>query len=296
VKSTNITKFLDKEKALKTILAFLFFMFSTFAASIFGGQAQASAAPIVNSTAPSSVVVTGGDSVTVVGEGFEASSRLEINGIPTTSSYVNAQTITFNSVATVAGAKRVTVVNEDGQRFTLNAGITYTDIAPVLTSISPSSGPAAGEQLITANGTNFSVGKRQASQIATGSNFTCGLYDESVYCWGANNVGQLGNGTNVNSLTPVLVDTGAVLGVKSIKQLTAGSSHACVLTTDGIVACWGSNNNGQLGINTTAGQANKPTLVYSAGVLSNTKLNFIPPAQLPTTEMSTAGEITHSLR
>ena len=62
------------------------------------------------------------------------------------------------------------------------------------------------------------------------------------YAWGHNQVGQLGNGTYVNSSVPVPV-TGLPSGVSAI---SAGDGHGVALVND-FVATWGSNNFGQLG-------------------------------------------------
>jgi alpha-tubulin suppressor-like RCC1 family protein len=61
-------------------------------------------------------------------------------------------------------------------------------------------------------------------------------------CWGKNDVGELGNGTEVNSSTPVQVP-----GLTGVVQLVAGYDHFCAMKSDGTVWCWGGNNNGQIG-------------------------------------------------
>lgn len=74
--------------------------------------------------------------------------------------------------------------------------------------------------------------------------FTCGVASAGdVYCWGANERGQLGDGTFVDRTTPVKV-TG--LGAKAL-EVTCGRSHACARTEGGLVACWGNAELGQLG-------------------------------------------------
>jgi alpha-tubulin suppressor-like RCC1 family protein/signal transduction histidine kinase len=243
------------------------FVLSIFATTLLANQSDASAAPVVSSAAPSTVSVVGGDSVTIIGDGFEANSKVEINGISTVSSYVNAQTITFNTVATVAGSKRVTVVNSDGQRYNLENGISYSEAPPVLTSVSPNSGPVSGGQQISVLGSNLSIGKKQASQIANGDFFTCGLYDGAIYCWGTNTRGQLGDGTTVDSLTPVAVKTDGVLAGKTIKSISAGAQYACALTTDGVMACWGGSASGQLGRGSTT-SSSVPVTPTMTGVLN----------------------------
>lgn len=65
-------------------------------------------------------------------------------------------------------------------------------------------------------------------------------------CWGANDVGQLGNGaTSPSSSTPVVVS-----GLTAVTSVSSGGSHSCALLADNTVRCWGQNSDGQLGNNT----------------------------------------------
>lgn len=73
------------------------------------------------------------------------------------------------------------------------------------------------------------------------------LNNGTARCWGANEVGQLGDGTKTSRNQPVSVT--AVTA--NISAIIAGGLHTCVLTTSGGVKCWGGNKDGQLGNNTT---------------------------------------------
>ena len=85
--------------------------------------------------------------------------------------------------------------------------------------------------------------------IDTGFFYTCALtMTGGIKCWGANNHGQLGDGTGVPKSSPVGV-TGLDSGMAAI-SLGSGSGHACALTSTGEVKCWGENGYGQLGDNT----------------------------------------------
>lgn len=81
-------------------------------------------------------------------------------------------------------------------------------------------------------------------EIIAGNDHTCGLdFNGKVYCWGNNDLGQLGNG-NLHVTEPTPVPT-AVTG--AAQQLVAGTSHSCVLYSDDEIDCWGSNIFGDLG-------------------------------------------------
>ncbi|PXY81861.1 hypothetical protein DKK73_07815 [Bifidobacterium asteroides] len=67
--------------------------------------------------------------------------------------------------------------------------------------------------------------------------------DGTVYTWGSNGKGQLGNGTTTDSAVPVKANLDA-----NITAISAGRSYAMALASDGTVYTWGNNQYGQLGI------------------------------------------------
>lgn len=86
--------------------------------------------------------------------------------------------------------------------------------------------------------------------IAAGRDFSCALTTAgAVWCWGNNEIGQLGNNSRASSPSPVPV-SGLDSGVMAI-SLGPASSHACALTAAGAVKCWGINNEGELGNDST---------------------------------------------
>jgi hypothetical protein len=104
----------------------------------------------------------------------------------------------------------------------------------------------------------------KVAEIAAGYYFTCALTTAGgVQCWGSNFNGQLGNDSTIGSYAPVAV-TGLSSGVSAV---AAGDAHTCALTTSGGVQCWGDNQYGQLGNNSTT-ESHVPVAVtgLSSGV------------------------------
>jgi alpha-tubulin suppressor-like RCC1 family protein len=80
--------------------------------------------------------------------------------------------------------------------------------------------------------------------LAAGHKYTCGLTDTGkAFCWGMNDVAQLGSAVAGVS-TPVPV---SVAGGHAFTALAAGRRHACGLTTDGVAFCWGDGSFGLTG-------------------------------------------------
>ena len=103
-------------------------------------------------------------------------------------------------------------------------------------------------------------------QLAAGNSQSMALAsDGTVYTWGWNQYGQLGNGTTTNSRIPVaVVTTGTPLAGKTISQIAAGNAHALAMTDDGTVYTWGWNQYGQLGNNSTI-NSSLPVIVKTTG-------------------------------
>ena len=97
---------------------------------------------------------------------------------------------------------------------------------------------------------NLGAGKT-AKSVAVGGGYTCAiLNDDSLKCWGLNEIGQLGLGhVQLSVNTPQLVNLGAGKTAKSVA--TGGSYHTCAILNDDSLKCWGNNSNGQLGLGYT---------------------------------------------
>jgi alpha-tubulin suppressor-like RCC1 family protein len=115
---------------------------------------------------------------------------------------------------------------------------------------------APGRQLTTpaavpglAGVTALAVGELHSCAVVAGG---------AVKCWGVNNVGELGDGTTVDSATPVTVSVldGAV-------AVAVGQFHSCALRVSDEIQCWGDNEQGYLG-DGTAVSATTPVTASDA--------------------------------
>ncbi|TPV92843.1 MAG: RCC1 repeat-containing protein [Myxococcales bacterium FL481] len=81
-----------------------------------------------------------------------------------------------------------------------------------------------------------------ATGVATGDEFTCAVSrGGTVYCWGRDRYGQLGDGpSTLGRRTPH-----AVAGLREVASIAAGAAHACAVDRGGGVHCWGDNRSGQ---------------------------------------------------
>ncbi len=103
------------------------------------------------------------------------------------------------------------------------------------------------------------------TQVSISGAFTCALKtDGTVWCWGNNAAGKLGDGTTTNRSRPVQVS-----GLTGVTSVEAGYDFTCALKSNGTVWCWGTNGNGQLGNGTTT---NSSTPVQVTGLTNATQL------------------------
>lgn len=153
-----------------------------------------------------------------------------------------AQAATGNGVTPVPGAAQSWGLNSSGQ---LGNGATANQSTPVAVSLP--------------NGVTLSA-------IVGGSAHTLGLASNgTVYAWGANTVGQLGNGTTTGSTVPVRVHLSLPSNVTAT-AIAAGSTFSLALASNGTVYAWGANTLGQLGNGSTVAYSTLPVAVsLSAG-------------------------------
>jgi alpha-tubulin suppressor-like RCC1 family protein len=99
--------------------------------------------------------------------------------------------------------------------------------------------------VLVAGGVSFAA-------VSTGFRHTCAVTDAgAAYCWGLNSsAGQLGDGTETDRSSPVLVAGGL-----EVAAVSAGDFHTCGVTAAGAAYCWGANGDGQLGDGTTTSRS-----------------------------------------
>jgi alpha-tubulin suppressor-like RCC1 family protein len=153
-------------------------------------------------------------------------------GVGTTASSTPVSVIGITTATQVAGgADHSCAVLASGSTMCWGGNWEMALGRPTTSTYPNSSGPVVG---------NFTGGVVEA-----GGSHTCALLaNRSVQCWGADNQGQLGNGSasSAASATPV-----AVTGLANVFALSAGTNHNCAIVVGGQAYCWGQNDHGQVG-------------------------------------------------
>jgi hypothetical protein len=127
----------------------------------FGGSTNGqNPPPVVQSVTPTQGDSTGGTSITITGQNFLAGATVAVGGRPASQvTFLSATSIRAVTPAHPAGQVEVQVINPDSQRGTLFNAFTYNAApAPLLTAISPVSGPSSGGTTVIITGSNFQSG------------------------------------------------------------------------------------------------------------------------------------------
>ena len=107
---------------------------------------------------------------------------------------------------------------------------------------------------IKVNNSSSTLPAKSVKYVALGSNHSVAITkDGSLYMWGYNTYGQLGDGTTTNKYVPVKV-------MDNVASVSLGSSHSAAITKDGSLYMWGDNTYGQLG-NGTSSNKSKPAKI-----------------------------------
>ena len=111
-------------------------------------------------------------------------------------------------------------------------------------------------------------------QIAAGDAHAAALADDgTVFTWGGNGQGPLGDGTTTQKTSPIALPASAFSN-KTITKITAGWSHTLALASDGTVFAWGRGDKGQIGNNTTTMTNTSPIALSAASFGGKTVRTF----------------------
>jgi alpha-tubulin suppressor-like RCC1 family protein len=114
--------------------------------------------------------------------------------------------------------------------------------------------------------------KGQAVAVSVTQISSCALLATgAVQCWGQNNTGELGDGTETSSSTAAK----AVPGITDAVAIATGGAHTCVVTAGGAMKCWGDDAYGELGDNSFDGGDDPVSLVPVDVVGLNTGVKAI---------------------
>ena len=120
--------------------------------------------------------------------------------------------------------------------------------------------------------------------LAAGDDTTCVIASNGRgYCWGSGGYGALGTGSTANVNTPTAVSTSGVLAGETLTAISIGAyAHTCAVTASNAVACWGKNDEGQLGDGTRTDSSSPVRVVDTAfsggsivGVSATTYATFV---------------------
>ena len=184
----------------------------------------------------------------------------------TTNRWVPTKTVDTGVLA----GKTITAISQDGYVGTYASPNVGTHVCVVASGSLYCWGENSDGQLGTNNLTDsyVPIGITDANNVLSGKtvqDVKLGIYhsciraDSGMYCWGKNNYGQVGDGTNTGRRAPVAVLTQpGNLTSSNVLMIGAGANRSCAVITDGRTFCSGLNGSGQIGDGTKINR-NVPT-------------------------------------
>jgi VCBS repeat-containing protein len=163
------------------------------------------------------------------------------------SSYPALEMTTYSLVPGIAGTAYVQTLQASGGSGSYNWTLTSGSLPDGL-SLDTSTGAITGTP--TAGGTfNFTIQMADGISSVTRALLIKISAPAALWSWGLNDAGQLGNGTTVNTATPILISD-----LAEAVSIAAGPNFSLAVKSNGTVWAWGNNDSGQLGDNTTTGR------------------------------------------
>jgi alpha-tubulin suppressor-like RCC1 family protein len=176
--------------------------------------------------------------------GNNGSGQLGDNTTSTRSSPVTTAGGGTNWRQVAGGGNHTAAIKTDGTLWTWGWNA-YGQLGDNTTSTRSSPVTTAG------GGTNW-------RQVAGGGNHTAAIKtDGTLWTWGVNSLGQLGDNTTSTRSSPVTTAGGGT----NWRQVAGGYNHTAAIKTDGTLWTWGYNPSGQLGDNTTSTRSSPVTTV-----------------------------------
>lgn len=213
---------------------------------------SAFASPLVKAPSPNVDGTTGGIGVPQ-GWGWNNEGQL---GDGTTANRTSPVSPNLSGAISIAGGNNHTLVAKSdgtawawgrGQEGELGNGTLTDSSTPI--------------QVLGPGGSGYLTG---VTSVAAGRYHSLAVMsDGTVWTWGRNSDGELGNGTTTASSTPV-----QAIGLTGVIAVAGGQFHSLALKSDGTVWAWGYNVNGQLGDGTRTSRSTPVQVVGPSGVVA----------------------------
>jgi len=112
----------------------------------------------------------------------------------------------------------------------------------------------------------------------------------SLLAWGWNGIGQLGDGTTLESSVPVAVSAGAIPSGTTITQIAVNGGHSLALSSTGQLYAWGGNFSGELGDGTNT-ESDVPVAVSAGAIGPGTTITRIAAGNVYSLAVSSTGQL-----